>query len=200
MQVVHPPSEVLLPVLDLSDLAEPERTAELDRVLAAESGQPFDLSRGPLMRVRLVRLGDQDHALILVMHHIITDGWSMGVLVEELGALYRAADRHEVADLWPLSVQYADFATWQRTALAGPALDEGLAYWRLRLDGVAPLELPTDRPRPAVRTSAGAMHEFVVPAEVTSPAQGTGPPARRHPVHDPRGRLPTAVQSLVGPR
>ncbi|MGC1734298.1 MAG: non-ribosomal peptide synthase/polyketide synthase [Pseudonocardiaceae bacterium] len=168
VQVVHPPSEVLLPVLDLSDLAEPERTAELDRVLAAESGQPFDLSRGPLMRVRLVRLGDQDHALILVMHHIITDGWSMGVLVEELGALYRAADRHEVADLWPLSVQYADFATWQRTALAGPALDEGLAYWRLRLDGVAPLELPTDRPRPAVRTSAGAMHEFVVPAEVTA--------------------------------
>jgi amino acid adenylation domain-containing protein/non-ribosomal peptide synthase protein (TIGR01720 family) len=174
VQVVHPPSGVSLPVLDLSGLPEPERTAELDRVLAAESSQPFDLSRGPLMRVRLVRLDDQDHALILVMHHIITDGWSMGVLVEELGALYRAADRHEVADLWPLPVQYADFATWQRTALAGPALDEGLAYWRLRLDGVAPLELPTDRPRPAVRTSAGAMHEFVVPAEVTAQLKELG--------------------------
>ncbi|MGH3777951.1 MAG: non-ribosomal peptide synthase/polyketide synthase, partial [Pseudonocardiaceae bacterium] len=173
MQVVHPPHQVSLPVLDLSGLAQPQlteqqRAAELDRVLAAESSRPFDLSRGPLMRPRLVRLGAQDHALILVLHHIITDGWSMGVLVEELSALYRAAARHEVADLAPLPVQYADFAAWQRAALTGPVLDEGLAYWRGQLDGVPPLELPTDRPRPAIRTSAGAMHEFVVSAEVTA--------------------------------
>ncbi|MBA2324712.1 MAG: amino acid adenylation domain-containing protein, partial [Pseudonocardiales bacterium] len=173
VQVIHSPGEVSLPVLDLSDLAHPdltpsERAAELERVLAAESSEPFDLSRGPLMRVRLVRMDARDHALSLVLHHIITDGWSMGVLVEELSALYRAASRHEVADLAPLPVQYADFSAWQRAALSGPILDEGLAYWHRQLDGVPPLELPTDRPRPAVRTSAGAMHEFVVPAEVTA--------------------------------
>ncbi|MDQ2709421.1 MAG: amino acid adenylation domain-containing protein, partial [Actinomycetota bacterium] len=173
VQVIHSPGEVSLPVLDLSDLAHPdltppERAAELERVLAAESSEPFDLSRGPLMRVRLVRMGARDHALSLVLHHIITDGWSMGVLVEELSALYRAASRHEVADLAPLPTQYADFSAWQRAALSGPTLDEGLAYWHRQLDGVPPLELPTDRPRPAVRTSTGAMHEFVVPAEVTA--------------------------------
>ncbi len=165
MQVVHPPSVVSLPVLDLTG---PDRAAELDRVLAVQSSRPFDLSQGPLMRPQLVRLGDQDHALLLVLHHIITDGWSMGVLLEELSALYRAAAHHEAADLAPLPVQYADFAAWQRAALSGPVLDEGLDYWRRQLGGVTPLELPTDRPRPAVRTSAGAMHEFVVPAEVTA--------------------------------
>ncbi|MGH3825003.1 MAG: amino acid adenylation domain-containing protein, partial [Pseudonocardiaceae bacterium] len=159
MQVVHPPAPVPVPVLDGSDLA---------RVLAAESDQPFDLSRGPLMRVRLVRLGAEDHVLIMFLHHIITDGWSMGVLIEELSVLYQAAVCDEVPDLAPLPVQYADFAAWQRETLSGPALEDGLAYWRSQLEALAPLELPTDRPRPAMRTSAGATHEFVVPAEVTA--------------------------------
>ncbi|MGH3875074.1 MAG: amino acid adenylation domain-containing protein, partial [Pseudonocardiaceae bacterium] len=166
MQVVHPPYPVSLPVVDLSGPAD--RDTELDRIVAQDSSRPFDLSRGPLLRVRLVRLGVQDHALILVMHHIITDGASMGVLVEELSAGYRAAARDETVHLAPLPVQYADFAAWQRAAASGPTLEEGLAYWRTQLGGVAPLELPTDRPRPAVRTAAGAMHEFVVPAEVTA--------------------------------
>ncbi|HEX8935881.1 MAG TPA: amino acid adenylation domain-containing protein, partial [Pseudonocardiaceae bacterium] len=120
------------------------------------------------------RLGDREHALLIVMHHIITDGWSMGVLVHDLCTLYRAAAGHEVADLAALPVQYADFAAWQRAALSSPTLDEGLAYWRRQLDGVAPLELPTDRPRPAVRTSAGAMHEFVVSAEVIKALEAIG--------------------------
>ncbi|MGH3846842.1 MAG: condensation domain-containing protein, partial [Pseudonocardiaceae bacterium] len=168
MQVVHPPQPVPLPVLDLSDLEQAQRSAELARALAAESNEPFDLHAGPLMRVRLVRLDAGDHALVLVLHHIITDGWSTGVLVEELSVLYRAAVRHEVAELAPLPVQYADFAAWQRAVLSGPELEAGLTYWRHQLEAVAPLELPTDRPRPAMRTSAGAMHEFVVPAQLTA--------------------------------
>ncbi|MGH3799015.1 MAG: amino acid adenylation domain-containing protein, partial [Pseudonocardiaceae bacterium] len=173
VQVVHPPDEVSLPVLDLSSLAHPEltqseRAAELDRVLAAQRARPFDLSRGPLIRVCLVRLGVQEHALLLVLHHIITDGWSMGVLVKELTACYGAAVRGLEAVLPALPVQYADFAAWQRERLSGPALEEQLSYWRRQLDGVAPLELPTDRPRPAVQTTNGALHEFVVPAEVTA--------------------------------
>ncbi|MGH3593361.1 MAG: condensation domain-containing protein, partial [Pseudonocardiaceae bacterium] len=168
VQVVHPPCAVPVPVMDLSGLALPERDAELEQVLAAESSRSFELARGPLMRLRLVRLEAQEHALIVVLHHIITDGWSMGVLIEELSVLYRAAVCQEVADLPPLPVQYADFAAWQRAALSGPVLDEGLAYWRGQLEGVAPLELPTDRPRPAVQTTSGAVHEFVVPVEVTT--------------------------------
>ncbi|MGH3785814.1 MAG: non-ribosomal peptide synthase/polyketide synthase, partial [Pseudonocardiaceae bacterium] len=168
VQVVHPPYEVAVPVLDLSRLDQFEREAELQRALAAESTQPFDLSQGPLMRAHVVRLGAEDHALILVLHHIVTDGWSMGVLVEELSELYRAAAYREEPDLAPLPVHYADFAAWQRAALSGQILEEGLAYWRGQLEGLAPLELPTDRPRPAVRTSAGAMHEFVIPAQVTA--------------------------------
>jgi amino acid adenylation domain-containing protein/non-ribosomal peptide synthase protein (TIGR01720 family) len=168
MQVVHPPRDVELPVLDISGLAPAERETELARVLAAERSRPFDLARGPLLRVRLVRLGTEDHGLILVVHHIITDGWSMGVLLEELSALYRAAVRAEAPNLAPLPVQYADFAAWQRAALTGPVLEAGLAYWRTQLDGVPPLELPTDRPRLAMQTTAGAKHEFMVSAQATA--------------------------------
>ncbi|MBV9649834.1 MAG: amino acid adenylation domain-containing protein, partial [Pseudonocardiales bacterium] len=177
IQVVHPPQPVSVPVLDVSHLAEPQRSAELERLLAAESNQPFDLGAGPLMRTRLVRLDAEDHVLIVLLHHIIIDGWSTGVLIEELSVLYRAAVRDEVAEfrgtpalsvLPQLPVQYADFAVWQREILSGPALEDGLTYWRRQLEALAPLELPTDRPRPAVRTSAGAMHEFVVPAELTA--------------------------------
>ncbi|MGH3936831.1 MAG: amino acid adenylation domain-containing protein, partial [Pseudonocardiaceae bacterium] len=167
VQVVHPPSEVSLPVLDLSGPARWEREAELARIVAAASVQPFDLTLGPLMRVSLVRLDAQEHALLLMLHHIITDGWSMGVLLKELTAGYRAAVRGVVAALPALPVQYADFAAWQRDRLSGAALEEQLSYWRRQLDGVAPVELPTDRPRPAVQTTNGALHEFVVPAEVT---------------------------------
>jgi Condensation domain len=98
MQVVHSPRDIELPVLDISGLAAAERETELQRVLAAERSRPFDLARGPLLRVRLVRLDTQDHGLILVVHHIITDGWSMSVLLEELSALYRAAVRAEAPD------------------------------------------------------------------------------------------------------
>jgi amino acid adenylation domain-containing protein len=120
------------------------------------------------MRVRLVALAGDEHVLTLMLHHIVTDGWSMGVLVEELCTRYGATARGEELDLPPLPVQYGDFASWQRERLSGEYLDERLAYWRRQLDGVAPLELPTDRPRRAVQTKNGALHQFVVPAEVTA--------------------------------
>ncbi|MGH3933513.1 MAG: amino acid adenylation domain-containing protein, partial [Pseudonocardiaceae bacterium] len=174
VQVVHPPFEVSLPALDLSGLVRCEREAELARIVAAASVRAFDLAFGPLMRVCLVRLDAQEHALLLVLHHIITDGWSMGVLLDELSALYRAGVHGVEAALPALPVQYADFAAWQRDRVSGAALEEQLSYWRAQLDGVPPLELPTDRPRPAVRTAAGAVHEFVVPAEVTVPLKELG--------------------------
>jgi amino acid adenylation domain-containing protein len=168
VQVVHPPSDVALPVQDLSELPAPDRAAELDRILLDEASQPFDLRRGPLLRARLVRLASDEHALSLALHHAITDGWSMGVLVEELGALYGAAARGATADLPAPQLQYADYAAWQRERLSGPAFEQRLDYWRGQLDGVAPLELPTDRPRPAVQTKNGAVLDFAVPREVAA--------------------------------
>jgi amino acid adenylation domain-containing protein/non-ribosomal peptide synthase protein (TIGR01720 family) len=168
VQIVHPPHDVQIPFLDLSGLPAQDRAAELARILADEASCPFDLRRGPLLRTRLVRLADDEHALTMMLHHIITDGWSTGVLTSELTTLYSAAFNDEVVDLPALPVQYADFAVWQRDRLSGAALEEQLAYWKRQLSGIAPLELPTDRPRPAVRTSAGAVHEFVVPAELTA--------------------------------
>ncbi|MCA1681962.1 MAG: condensation domain-containing protein, partial [Actinobacteria bacterium] len=168
VQVVHPPYEVSLPVLDLSGLSEVGRGAELDRVLAQEAVRPFDLSRGPLMRARLVRLGVQEHVLSLMLHHIVTDGWSSGILWRDLCELYRAEVTGTAPQLVVLPVQYADFAAWQRDWLSDSALQSQLDYWKQQLASLSALELPTDRPRPAVSTSNGAVWEFVVPAPVTA--------------------------------
>ncbi|MBA2324475.1 MAG: hypothetical protein H0V92_10850, partial [Pseudonocardiales bacterium] len=159
-QVVHPSVDVAVPVVELAGATD----AALDAVLCAEHGRPFDLRRGPLFRALLVRLAgsaDGEHVLLLGAHHIVTDGASMDVLVEELGVLYTAACQGRQADLPALPVQYADFASWQRNRLSGPALDGELDYWTRQLSGISPLELPTDRPRPQVRTTAGAMRNFV---------------------------------------
>ncbi|HEX6471812.1 MAG TPA: non-ribosomal peptide synthase/polyketide synthase [Streptosporangiaceae bacterium] len=177
VQVVHPPYEMALPVRDLSGLPPERRRAELDRIGAEESGRPFDLRTGPLLRAGLVRLADDEHAFTLALHHIVTDGWSMGVLIDELGAAYRALRAGEPPALPPLPRQYVDFAAWQRDRQAGDALEEHLAYWRRQLAGVPALELPTDRPRPAVQTRDGALLEFAVPADVAARLKELG---RRH--------------------
>ncbi|ANN17190.1 non-ribosomal peptide synthetase [Amycolatopsis orientalis] len=167
-QVVRPPSEVRVPLTDLSGLSEEDRATGLAAALAEASTAPFDLRDGPLLRTRLLRLAPDEHVLTLVLHHIVTDGWSAGVLTGELSALYTAFVHGERVSLPDLPVQYADFAVWQRERLAGAMLDEQLAYWRHRLEGVPPLELPTDRPRPAVRTKNGALLEFSVPETTTA--------------------------------
>ncbi|MGH3813456.1 MAG: amino acid adenylation domain-containing protein, partial [Pseudonocardiaceae bacterium] len=168
VQVVHPPHDVRIPVLDLTGVPERDRDDDLQSVLAEESLRPFDLSQGPLLRARLIRLADHDHVLTMTLHHIVTDGWSMGVLVEDLSAAYAAALHSPTVDLPALPLQYADFAAWQRDRLPEAVLGEQLGYWKRQLAGVSPLELPTDRPRPAVRTSSGAVRDFVVPAEVAA--------------------------------
>ncbi|MDQ4105186.1 MAG: condensation domain-containing protein, partial [Actinomycetota bacterium] len=168
VQVVHPPYQLQLPMLDLSELAQAERDTALASILEQDSTTPFDLRQGPLLRPRLVRLATDEHVLSLVLHHIITDGWSTGVLVDELGVLYAAVVRGQPAQLPALPLQYADFAIWQRNQLSEQTLTEQLDYWKRQLSNVAPLELPTDRPRPAVRTSAGAVYEFHIPATVTA--------------------------------
>ncbi|MGH4024646.1 MAG: amino acid adenylation domain-containing protein [Pseudonocardiaceae bacterium] len=168
VQVVHPPQPVSVPLLDLTGLPAPQGQAELERVLAAQSLEPFDLSTGPLLRPLLVRTGDQEHVLALTMHHIVTDGWSGGVIMNDLAQLYRAECDGVTAGLPALPVQYADFAAWQRERLSGAALDDELAYWRGQLAGVAPLELPTDRPRPALHTQNGGLLGVDISADVAA--------------------------------
>ncbi|MFF4097804.1 condensation domain-containing protein, partial [Streptomyces sp. NPDC001834] len=143
--------------------------AVVDDLLRERLLTPFDLREGPLVRVCLVRLGVDEHALLLAMHHIVTDGRSLDILTSELGRCYAAVVRGETPDLPSLPIQYADFAIWQRDKVdgSGAAQEKGLAYWIERLAGIETLELPTDRPRPAVRSSAGAVHTFHVAPELT---------------------------------
>ncbi|HYU30619.1 MAG TPA: amino acid adenylation domain-containing protein, partial [Thermoanaerobaculia bacterium] len=159
VQVILPEAAPQLPVIDLSDLSDlADRSDLLVREIAlAEAVRPFDLARGPLLRLALVRLAAREHVLLLTLHHIVSDGWSMGVLLREIAALCAAFGQGRPSPLPGLPVQYADFAVWQRDWLQGEVLEAQLAFWKERLAG-APrlLELPTDRPRPAVQTYNGA--------------------------------------------
>ncbi|OZM73588.1 hypothetical protein CFN78_08630 [Amycolatopsis antarctica] len=168
VQVIHDRVEVPLRLVDLAGTAEDARRVEVDRLAAEEVATPFDLRTGPLLRVLLLRLSTGEHVCVLSLHHIVHDGWSLAVFVKQLRSGYSAAVRGLPEDTAPARLQYADFAVWQRRRLAGPVLDEQLAYWREQLTGVPALELPTDRPRPAVRSAAGAVHILDVPAEVAT--------------------------------
>ncbi len=161
VQVIASAAPLPLPLVDLSDLAEAPREAEVRRLAGREIGRPFDLARGPLLRTTLLRCAAEEHVLFLNMHHIVSDGWSLGVLVRELVALYGGfidpGGGTGEAALPELPVQYADFAVWQRAWLEGEELERQQAYWRDQLAGApAALALPTDRPRPAVQTFSGA--------------------------------------------
>ncbi|MFF0519186.1 non-ribosomal peptide synthase/polyketide synthase [Actinomadura nitritigenes] len=165
-QVIDPPSPFRLPVADVSGAADPRQA--LRALVAADAVAPFDLAAGPVIRACLVRVTAQDHVLVLALHHVVSDEWSALILRSELEALYAALRRGEPDPLPPLPVQYADFAVWQRTRLSGQALESQLAYWRERLAGLPVLELPADRPRPPVRSSAGDVVRFTVPAQVAA--------------------------------
>jgi amino acid adenylation domain-containing protein len=146
VQVIEPPLLWQLTVVDLEHLAEMEREAEALRLAIEEAHRPFDLSRGPLLRARLWRINSGLHLLLVTAHHIVSDGWSLGIFVEELSATYRASVESRPSPLGELPIQYADYAVWQREHLAGEALDEQLAYWKRQLAGHLPvLELPGDR-------------------------------------------------------
>ncbi|MBW8849092.1 MAG: non-ribosomal peptide synthetase, partial [Burkholderiales bacterium] len=165
--VAAPDAGLALAHMDLSGHPAPE--AELERLAAKEAGAPFDLERGPLIRARLVRLAHDDHVLLVTMHHIVSDGWSMGVLVNEFSALYAAFAQGRPDPLPPLDVQYPDYAVWQRRWLAGTVLQRQLDFWRNHLEGApALLDLPTDRPRPPVQDYAGASFAFAFDAEFSA--------------------------------
>jgi amino acid adenylation domain-containing protein len=167
VQQVLPPAPLALEAEALSGASPAEVEAAVAHRAREEALRPFDLERGPLFRVRLLRLGAEEHLLVVGMHHVVSDGWSMGVFARELSALYGAFACGGSSPLPPLPVQYADFAAWQRTWLSGDVLERQLAWWRGRLAG-APraLELPTDRPRPPVQSGRGAVHRFALPAEL----------------------------------
>ncbi len=178
VQVIAPPHPCSLPLDDLIGVPPGNGEAEARRLAAAETTKPFNLERGPLFRARLLRLDERDHILLLTMHHIVSDGWSLSVLGNELSALYTAALGGETASLPPLPVQYADYAAWQRAALRGPALRELADYWRDQLAGApAVLPLPTDKPRPALRTQAGEHMGLILPEAVSVGLRALG--ARR---------------------
>ncbi|RCJ21836.1 non-ribosomal peptide synthetase [Nostoc minutum NIES-26] len=160
-QVICPNLTLSLPIVDLRRLANQQQ--EIQQLVKQEIEEPFDLLQGPLLRVKLLQLGETEHLLLLSMHHIISDGWSMGVMIREIAALYEAYSTGKTSPLPELSVQYADFAVWQRQWLQGEVLDRQLTYWKEQLTGSSLLDLPTDRPRPAVQTFVGNKQAIELP-------------------------------------
>ncbi|MBV8200195.1 MAG: hypothetical protein JOZ15_06190 [Acidobacteria bacterium] len=170
-----PQDNAALPLVDLRHLPPAARTREGERLADALARRPFDLGRGPLLRSALLRLLPEQHVLLLSLHHIVCDGWSQRVLVQELDALYAAFLAGRPSPLPPLPLQYADFSVWQRQWLRGERLAEELAYWTRHLDGApALLALPCDRPRPAVPRHRGGAHRFRVSAEATASLKALG--------------------------
>jgi amino acid adenylation domain-containing protein/non-ribosomal peptide synthase protein (TIGR01720 family) len=164
VQIVGEAPSTGLPLADLSALPPELREQEAERLVREETERGFDLGRGPLLRACLLKLGAEEHVLLLNMHHIVSDGWSMGVLVEEVSKLYSAYSRGEEPLLEELEIQYGDFAVWQREWLQGEALERQLSYWRKRLGGALPvLQLPADRPRPQTHSWRGAHRSFQLP-------------------------------------
>lgn len=164
-QIVAQHLEMPFECVDLSGLEN--RQEELARQMTEDARRDFDLAAGPLVRTVLYRLGPTEHVLLLAMHHIVADGWSMGVMVREVGLLYDSFSQGRTSPLADLPLQYADFACWQRDRLSGEVLENELVYWRKQLADIPQLRLPTDRPRPAVKTMRGGTLAFDLPADVT---------------------------------
>ncbi|MEO5579864.1 MAG: condensation domain-containing protein, partial [Gemmatimonadaceae bacterium] len=157
MQVVAPDGAVYVAVVDLTAFPEDQREGEALRLANEEARRPFDLEQGPLLRVSLLDLGDNRRLSVLVMHHIVSEAWSVSLLLEEVSRLYQAFVNGLPSPLPELPLQYGDFANWQRNRAAGAGVQPDLDYWRRQLAGAPPfIEIPTDRPRPAMRSYRGA--------------------------------------------
>ncbi|MDX6500090.1 MAG: hypothetical protein QOG23_3350 [Blastocatellia bacterium] len=171
-QAVAPVVTLDLPLSDLSSEPDTEREAAAQRLLQHEARRPFDLSQGPLIRSILVRLSEQEHILLVTMHHIVTDGWSVGIFQRELSALYLAEQNGQPATLPELPIQYPDYSSWQRRWFAGELYQSQLSYWKKQFEPLPPaLELPTDHPRPSAhahRAFRGAHHTICLPKQLTT--------------------------------
>lgn len=169
VQVIAVAWPKLLQSISLESFPESEREAEMMRLANNEVLMPFDLQKGPMLRVTLMRLGEREHVLLFTMHHIISDGWSRGVLSREFATLYDVYLQGKPSPLDELPIQYADYAAWQRERLHGQLLEKELGYWTKQFEGFdSVLELPTDRVRPAVQTFHGARHHFALPPHLTA--------------------------------
>jgi amino acid adenylation domain-containing protein len=171
-QIINEAQPVSLPYVDLGQLPESEREARVRELAIEDATRPVDLKRGPLARFSLLRLSDESHVLLVTMHHIISDGWSIGVFVRELASLYAAFSESEASPLEELQLQYADYAVWQKEWLRGEMLERQLAYWSQQLEGAPPLlELPADRPRPPLQTFKGATYTLELPRSLSEAAK-----------------------------
>jgi hypothetical protein len=173
-QVIAARLAVPLPVEDLSGLAPDERERQMWSRLHQEAERPFDLARGPLIRAALLRLSDQEHIAAVTMHHAISDGWSIAILIRELSALYGSFRLGEPSPLPEPVIQYADYAAWQRNLGENAGFDSQLAYWKGQLAGVPHLELPTDRPRPPVASQRGGLRSTTLPIATRETARALG--------------------------
>ena len=168
IQVIEPSASVEFPLFDLRDLDQNDREDEAKRIAQADAATPFNLATGPALRCMLIQLADQDHVLCINTHHIASDGWSTGVLLNDLSEFYSAAMEKRQPKLSPLQIQYADYAAWQRNWLHGEVLNGQLAYWRKTLEGAPPvLSIPTDHPRPEVQRFSGATYETTISKTLT---------------------------------
>jgi amino acid adenylation domain-containing protein len=168
-QVIAQRLRVALPIVDLRAVAEVERENEVRRLVVQEACRSFDVAQGPLLRATLLQLGEEEQVGLLTMHHIVTDGWSAGILIREMVALYQAFSSGLRSPLADLPIQYVDFAHWQREWLQGAVRQTQLDYWKQQLESVPPLlELPTDHPRPAVQTFRGAHQSMLLPTALRS--------------------------------
>ena len=168
VQVVSPPLDLKLDVVDLRRLAPPERGSRTVEIATEEARRPFDLEAGPLVRCTVVKRGLLNNVILLTMHHIVSDGWSMGILARELTALYQAIQTGGTANLPPLPIQYPDFAVWQREWMDGDVLRNELSYWVKQLADLPVLNLPTDRPRPAALTFSGDFYPIALTPELSA--------------------------------
>jgi hypothetical protein len=171
VQRISPVTAFTLSKIDLRAMPLEQREAKVRQLAGEEASRPFDLTAGPLLRAVLLQLTTQEHVLLLTVHHIVFDGWSWGILYRELSSLYKVFLSGNPSSLLELPIQYADFAVWQRQRLQGKKLEEQLAFWKEHLNGVSPLELPTDRRRPSVQTFHGATNTFELPESLTEALQ-----------------------------
>jgi amino acid adenylation domain-containing protein len=165
LQHVLPPRALAFPIINLGHLPQEERETEARRHVTEQARTPFDITKGPLLRVALLRLAPCDHIFVVTIHHIVCDGWSTKVFFDELRALYPAFSLGQPSPLPELPIQYIDFTLWQREWLQGPALQEQLEFWRGRLAGLQTLELPVDKPRPGVPSFSGGREPIAITAE-----------------------------------
>jgi amino acid adenylation domain-containing protein len=167
LQVITPDIQLKIPIVDLQKLTESEQKAEIEHLSIKDFQLPFDFTQAPLLRCKILQLDTQEYILLFTIHHIVFDGWSTGILIKELAALYSAFSQNQTSSLPALPIQYADFAVWQRQHLQGERRETLLTYWKQQLGNLPVLQLPTTRPRAEVKTNRGDNHTFLIPTTIS---------------------------------